>query len=400
MVQILCKVRLTKLLSALSFKKHGSKDRERIILKITAQCQLKEMKKILILNTVGLDYDGITNVIYTYLSNMDLSDLQVYVAGAEEINPKIQKRFEDLSINVVQFVSRKKHMLRYLFSLINFIKKNKISVLHAHGNSATLTIEMIAGLLGGSKKRIAHTHSSNCESKLANLCLKPFFKLLFTDAIACGEKSGKFLFKKNFLILPNGRNIKKFVFDDQTRIIQREKYHLSNQPVFGHVGGFYDVKNHVFLLKVFSEISKIFNDAVFFMIGEGVLRESIIADAKRLDLNVIFTGNVSNVSDYLQMMDAMILPSKYEGFPLVALEWQINGLPIIMSDTIPNECVFMENVKSLSLNQSPQIWAREIINLLMHNDRNLNSQIASERIQDTCYNIDNSVALLRKLYLK
>lgn len=113
---------------------------------------MSEMRKIVIVSTVGLIYDGITSVISSYLEAMDKTDLEIYVVSTIKAEPNIEK-IEKLGCKIVHFPSRKNNTIKYFISLQTFIHRNGIEVIHAHGNSATLAIEMLAGLLGGCKKK-------------------------------------------------------------------------------------------------------------------------------------------------------------------------------------------------------------------------------------------------------
>ena len=94
----------------------------------------EEMKKVLIVSTVGLIYDGITSVITSYLQAMDLDGLEVYVAGTIDIKPNIRKQIEDCGCTVIEFPNRRTDTIKYFISLVKFIRKNHIDVVHAHGN--------------------------------------------------------------------------------------------------------------------------------------------------------------------------------------------------------------------------------------------------------------------------
>ena len=140
------------------------------------------MKKIIIVSTVGLIYDGITSVITSYLEAMNREDLKIYVVSTIMSESKIEKKIEELGCDIVRLPSRSKSPIVYIFSLAHFIRKNNIDVIHAHGNSATLSIELLAGFLGGCKRRIAHSHNTRCDQVRADKMLRPLFNLLYTDA--------------------------------------------------------------------------------------------------------------------------------------------------------------------------------------------------------------------------
>lgn len=358
-------------------------------------------RKIIVVSTVGLIYDGITSVVLSYLQAMDLEKIQVYVVSTIKCEKTIKKHFEDLGCHIVELPSRREQTLKYLIDLIRFIRANRIEVIHAHGNSATLTIEMLAGILGGCKKRIAHSHNTQCTQVKADKLLRPLFYLLYTDAFACGEDAGKWLFRgKPFKVLKNGRNLKKFSYNEKLRYQMREKYGFSSELVLGHVGGFYAQKNHEFVLKIFQNIIEMEPNAKCFFIGDGPLKEEIEEKASNYRNNIFFTGTTDNVTAYLNMMDGMVLPSLFEGLPLVTLEWQINGLPCILADTITKQCAVVNTVEFMSLNISPKKWAEEIIKLTKMNNRAENSISGQNKVRKAGYDIYENAKLLEQEYLK
>lgn len=321
-------------------------------------------KKVIIVSTVGLIYDGITSVILSYLQAMNLSKMDIYVVSTIKCEQSIKKSIQDLGCHIIELPSRKTETLKYAVQLTKFIRSQKIDVIHAHGNSATLTVEMLAGLLGGCKKRIAHSHNTQCEQVRADKDAPTSFLRLYTGAFACGKAAGEWLFgKQDFIVLNNGRDLEKFSFNEHLRDSMREKYDVRENLTFGHVGGFNPQKNHEFVLKIFREIIKIEANAKCFFIGAGSLKEYIEKKASDVKSNIIFVGTTDDVPAYLDMFDAMILPSIFEGLPLVAVEWQINGLPCILSDTITSQCAVMDTVRFMSLNDDPKEWAKEIIRL-------------------------------------
>ena len=355
--------------------------------------------KVLIISTVGLIYDGITNVITSYLQAMDLSGLDVYVISTIKEEKDIVNKIENTGCHIVKLPSRKTQTVSYFLKLITFIKKNHINVVHAHGNSGTLAIEMLAAWIGGCKKRIAHSHNTKCDQVKADKILRPIFNVLYTDAIACGEDAGRWLFgSKPFVVLSNGRDIGLFSFNEKIRQKKRAELNLKSEITIGHVGGFFEQKNHRFLLKIFREILKRNPTARFYLIGDGPLRPEIESSALDLKDNLTFVGTTSQIADYLQAMDGMLLPSLYEGLPLVAIEWQINGLPCVFSDKITRECVFMDNCMFMSLEENTEAWAREIIALIKNNDRIQNSKKATLESKIHGFDIQDGALKLRNIY--
>ncbi|WP_313187405.1 glycosyltransferase family 1 protein [Lacrimispora sp.] len=356
--------------------------------------------KVIIVSTVGLIYDGITSVILSYLEEMDLTGMEVYVAGTIEVKPNIRERIEVLGCHIVDLPSRKVNPFFYALELEKFIRKNHIQVIHAHGNSGTLAIEMVAAWLGGCNKRISHSHNTCCDQVKADRLLRPVFNLFYTDALSCGTAAGKWLFdKKPFTILTNGRNVNVFTYNSVIRRAVRNEYGINDELVIGHVGGFFEQKNHKFLLEIYRAILELKPTAKLFMIGDGPLKKEIESKANDIKNSVIFTGTTDRISDYLQAMDGMLLPSHFEGLPLVAVEWQLNGLPCVFADSVTNECVLTDTVEFMSLNDSADQWATKIIDMVKQSDRAKNAAIAMPKVREAGFDIKDSAAVLKKIYL-
>lgn len=359
--------------------------------------------KVLVISTVGLIYDGITSVIREYIKALDTDNLDIYIVDTIRTETVIRKELEQSGCKFVSLPSRQTATISYFFHLIRFIRKEHIEVIHAHGNSATLTIEMLAAFIGGCKRRIAHSHNTRCNQVQADRLLRPLFRHLYTDAVACGTEAGKWLFENHpFIVLNNGRDLQRFCFQPAVRNAIRKEYDIGQRLTVGHVGGFVQQKNHVFLLEIYKALIKIKPDICLFLIGDGVERENIERIAKDYGIidKIIFTGKTERVSELLQAMDVMVLPSLYEGLPLVSIEWQAAGLPCVLSDTITTECAVTDLVKFASLSESAETWANLIIQSASRNKRELQSDNARILIKKAGFDIKDNAAVLRELYFR
>ena len=105
-----------------------------------------------------------------------------------------------------------------------------------------------------------------------------------------------------------------------------------------------------------------------FLFGiNGTTQESILSliDERRLEDTIRVMGTPDDIDNYLKAMDLMLLPSLYEGLPVTVVEWQANGLPCIVSDTITKDVKITDLVKQLSIEDGTTIWKNEI---LKHNN--------------------------------
>ena len=175
----------------------------------------------------------------------------------------------------------------------------------------------------------------------------------------------------------------------------------ANAFVIGHVGRFDYQKNHKFLIEIFATLAQRQPEARLLLIGEGPLRPTIeerVASAG-LQERVIFAGSRPDVPRLMtSAMDAFVLPSHFEGLPLVLLEAQAAGLPCLLADTVAEETtVNPALVRRLSLSQPSGAWCDELA-ALCRSLEDASRDEALRVIEDSPFNIQTGVARLQEIY--
>ena len=167
----------------------------------------------------------------------------------------------------------------------------------------------------------------------------------------------------------------------------------------GHVGRFSYQKNHEFLIEIFNEIHKILSEAELLLIGDAVEDKTYLNKAKQkvkdlgLEENVKFLGIRNDVPELMQTMDCFVLPSRFEGLPMVGIEAQAAGLPCYFSDVITEEVKITDLVNFISLNKSPKFWAKEVIK-----SRNFKRKDISNKIIEAGFDINTEINKIEKFY--
>ncbi len=92
-------------------------------------------------------------------------------------------------------------------------------------------------------------------------------------------------------------------------------------------------KNHEYVIDIFWRFHQKVCDSKLILIGDGELMDKIKQKVSALHLNdaVLFEGVQDNVNEYMQAMDVFVLPSMYEGLPVVCVEAQAAGLSCVVS---------------------------------------------------------------------
>lgn len=356
---------------------------------------------ILIVNTVPFSKNGITSVIMNYYRHFPVSSYTFDFISISSINENQMDMFESRKSKVF-FLPRKKHPVKYMLQLYSICRHSSYDVIHVHGNSATMAVELGIAHLCGIKKRIAHCHNSSCEHKLIHALLLPFFRLQYTTALACSELAGNWLFgKKHYTILKNAIDTERYRYSENVR----ERYRkLGNIPsdafVIGHVGLFNRQKNQMFLLELLNQLSGQENMVMIF-IGTGEEQEKIVSRAKEsgLDNRIHFLGDRDDVPEWMQTMDIFALPSIYEGLPLVLIEAQASGLPCIISDSVSREVDLSGDNIFIPL-KDIETWKNRISekNHPILDDRSSHSEYNIQKIREKGYDIRRECHKLKELY--
>lgn len=260
-----------------------------------------------------------------------------------------------------------------------FIKHPEYRIVHGHMRSTAAIYLNIA------KKydivTIAHSHSTASRGNAVEAAIKNFMQLLIRRTadylFACSVEAGKWLFgkkaikKNNFMVIKNAIDADKYVFNEKKRNEIRKKLNIKNEFVIGHVGSFSQPKNHKFIVEIFNEINKQNKNVILLLIGDGKLKKIIENQILMFGINdnVILTGVVTNVYDYLQAMDAFLFPSLYEGVPFALIEAQAAGLKIIASDKITYGNKVTNLVDFVSLHESKSYWAYKVLQCAANYER-------------------------------
>jgi len=259
------------------------------------------------------------------------------------------------------------HPLAYQNALFHLFKERHFDIVHAHINTMSV-FPLFAAWRAGIPIRIVHNHSTaghgQWRKNILKYMLRPFAKIFATQLCACGQYAGEWLFGKKtpFLIMPNSIDFNgaAYEYNPQLREEMRRELGLEGCLVVGHVGRFIPEKNHTFLVDVFTRIHQVEPKSKLLLVGSGNLMPSIKRKVMALGLDdaVIFAGQRSDVPALYQAMDIMLMPSLYEGKPLVPMEAQIAGLHVIAANNISKEIILREDlVHFISLKESAETWA-------------------------------------------
>lgn len=294
--------------------------------------------------------------------------------------------------------------LNYMKNL--FQEYPEYRIVEAH-NGAFGVYALLAAKLNNIPVRIFHAHGASIAKdwKLPiKLVCKAIMPITMNNRFSCGVAAAQCYFGKNavkngnYELIPNAIEVDRFVYNEGIRTYIRKENKLIGRHVVGHVGRFMRQKNHGFLLEVFAELYKKDALAQLVLLGDGELMESMKNRAKRLGIEaaVTFVGNVANANEWYQAFDCFVLPSIWEGMPVVGVEAQVAGLPCVFSDAVTEEVKFSDRIQFVSLNASKKEWVNALQNALNYKEREDNLQM----IVDKNYDIKSAAYKLQNRYLE
>lgn len=297
----------------------------------------------------------------------------------------------------------------YLYKPVKeFLLGKKYDIVHIHtGSTAIMCVFSLAARQAGIERIICHSHCTGDKkgikysiNKLIAGCI---FKYAVTDYLACSLAAGKWKYlnkvvKNKLITVNNGIDIEKFRFDKKIRADYRAKLCIKESEILlGNVGRLSYQKNQTYIIKVLYELRKTDTRYKLIFVGDGEDKELLkrYIEKYKLQDNVIFTGNRKDVNCLMCAMDVFVLPSRFEGLPIVGIEAQTNGLPVIASSKITRELSIID-VKYVDIaNESIVRWAEEIKSTESFGRENAYKAVLKEG-----YSLENTAQTVMKLYLK
>lgn len=358
----------------------------------------KKIRIVMVTNHFGIT--GIGTIIVNYCMALNQKKYDLTIIAGKPIAEQYKKICKEHKIKLISIPSRKEKTIEHYITLWKELRLGKFDIIHIHGNSSMMAIELTIAKFAGIKNRIAHSHNSICPNFKVHKLLNPYFKKIYTKALACGQLAGEWLFgENNFEILPNGFCTDKFIFSEKSREKIRKELSIENKYVIGHIGRINEQKNQEYLLQIFEQVILRKNDAVLLIIGTGPNFNKLYNLVKNSPYkdSIILYGETNEPFMFYSAMDIFVFPSKYEGLPVVLLEAQISGLPCIASDKISQEVDFGD-INWCSINEDPFIWSNAIIKT-KYNSNEFRAKYNIKYLKEILkYDINGTVKQLEDIY--
>lgn len=349
---------------------------------------------------------GVEAVVMNYYRHLDHSKVQFdFICDDDSTNIPYDE-IEKLGGKVILIPPYQK-VFKYQKELRRVLRNGKYEIVHSHINTLSV-FPLYAAKKVGVPVRIAHSHSTTNKKEwkknLLKQVLRPFSKKYATNYMCCSELAGRWLFgdkaydEGKVYILNNAIDLDKFKYDKKIRDKKRKELGIKEDTiVIGHIGRFVAQKNHTFLIDIFNQFHKKEKNSILLLAGQGPLQEEIKNKVRELGLDdsVGFLGQRNDANELYQAFDVFLLPSLYEGLPVVGVEAQASGLLCFFSDDMTKETKVLDSTVFMSLSNTSEEWTGEILTNLKDYKR-INTK---NEVSDNGFDIEIEARKLEKYYI-
>lgn len=343
---------------------------------------------------------GIKSVIMNYYRHIDKSKVQFDIFVYDSSTDKDYTEIENMGGKVIEMPSLR-NPLKHIITLKRIFREKQYKCIHGYLNTLNV-FPMLAGKLAKVPVRISENlstaHPGERKSLIKNV-LKPFSCTFPTHIAANSKYSAVWMYGEKRLpqceIFNNGLDLNVYKFNPVVRQEVRQNLGLEDNFVIGHIGRYQYQKNHNFLIDIFNALHKKDPKSKLLLVGYGKIKNEIFEKIARLGLSesVIDCGQTENIMPLYNAMDCFVLPSYYEGLPVVGIEAQATGLPCIMSTEVTDETAITQNAEFISLEKSAEYWADKILKWKNYNRKDVSGQISRSG-----YDIVTEAKKLEKYY--
>ena len=336
-----------------------------------------EKIKVLVV-TATMNAGGLENQLMHLLRNADKNLFQIDFSSKVE-DSYYRKEIESLGAKYhILPEMNKKNMILYFRKMVRIMKTGKYDVVHSNELFHSGVV-LLAAYLAGVKCRIAHSHSIydlddfNAKRSIIRKIYSSIMRwmiLLFSNIqIGCSTAAGEFLFgkktvkKDTYNLLFNSVDTREYIENYERE--ETGEFCESDWINVLHVGRVYEVKNQLFITEIAEEFKKRDKKIRILCAGNGnqeyLDKVQEVIKTKELQNHMKMLGVRKDISELLRKSKAFILPSLYEGMPLVLIEAQASGIHCVSADTFSKEVDFGINaVEWLSLQAGAEKWADAI----------------------------------------
>jgi glycosyltransferase involved in cell wall biosynthesis len=287
-------------------------------------------------------------------------------------------------------------------------KEKKPEIIHTH-NSQPFIDATLAGLLSDIKTIVHTDHARKFPDKRRYMFLEWLASHFAYRIVGVSEHTCANLIRyekisrKKLVTVVNGIDKKKYAIQIDVKK-KREELGISKYDLVIGLGvRLTEQKGIAYLLEALPQVLKKFPSLGLLIAGNGPLLNPLKRKAIEFGVsdNVLFLGPRLDMPEILKTLDLYVLPSIWEGLPMVILEAMASKCPVLATDVGGNSMAIVNGISgSLVRSRDPRALSSEIIRIL--SDKNLREKYAlnSLEIFNNKFTADVMAKRYEKLYLR
>ena len=352
-----------------------------------------------------MNHGGAETMIMNLYRNIDRKKVQFDFLCLDDQEGEYDKEIKEMGGRIFIVPSPNNGRFKNLREIYRILKKEKVKAIHSHVSFYSGFVLMVA-YLAGIKKRICHSHTTSDVRKTSvvryfyNSLARFLIKIFANIKLSCGDKAGKYLYKKSkYTLINNGIDLEKYslVSETQVKKLKNELGIQEDEFIIGHVGRFEKVKNQKYFINFAKSLKNRIDNFKIVLVGNGTQRESIEKQVKEENLEkyFVFPGVRDDINVFMKMFNIFLMPSLYEGFPLVVVEALAGDNVCYLSDTISKETnIVKDRVKYFNIYEKED----KLIELIISR-KNDNKYSVIQELKEKGFSIKDTSQKMMRIYL-
>lgn len=354
-----------------------------------------------------MDSGGKKNLVMEYYRHIDRNKVQFDFICDSDSQAIPDEEIKSLGGRVYR-IPPYQNIFANMHAMKKICKENHYPVMHAWNSTMNLFPMKVAkdvGIPVRISESLSMAHEGDWKTKIKKL-LRPVSKWYATHYMSCGDDCGRWQFGDELFdagkvdVFKTVINTKFNDYNPELRDKTRKEFGWEDKIVVGHIGRFTPQKNSVHLIEIFAAVAKKEHKAVLCLIGDGELKEEMMAKIKELGIEdqVDYLGRREDIQQFYNAMDCFLLPSLYEGLPVVGLEAESCGLPMFFSTEVTREANACELGHFIELSKSEDYWADEMLKAMKENMPIRRSH--AQEVADAGFDSVSEALRLQEYYMK
>lgn len=335
---------------------------------------MKPMRAAIIVGK--MDSGGKKNLIMEYYRHIDRNKIQFDFICDSDSQAIPEQEITDLGGRIYK-ITPYQYIFQNMADMTRIFKQNQYKVVHAYNSTMNLFPMAVAKYCKVPvriSESLSMAHEGDWKTILKKM-LRPMSKWFANYYMSCGDDCGRWQFGSKLFdagkvdVFKTVINTEFNSYDPMVREKTRSEFVWGDKIVIGHIGRFTAQKNSVRMIEIFGAIAKKEPNAVLCLIGDGELKEDMMKKINELGIEkqVAYLGRREDIQQFYNAMDCFLLPSLYEGLPVVGLEAESCGLPMFFSTEVTREANACELGHFIALGDSDDVWADQILKACREN---------------------------------